>query len=125
MMSQTLRIEMIVFAAVLAVIIVYEIQKKKMLIRYSLVWLLIAFLLILLGLFPGILSGLCNVLGIKVPTNLLFFLGIITLLMLSFGQTCIISRQSEQIKQLIQQLSILKYDCEMLDKPSRDENQTD
>lgn len=109
-MSWILRIELILFAAVFLVVVFWAVSRKKLQLRYSLVWLLIALCIILAACFPGLVMFLSDLVGIETPSNFIYFLGIIVLLVLCFSLTCIVSRQSEQIKRLAQQLGIQTHD---------------
>lgn len=108
-MNTLLRVEMIVLAVLVIVVIVHNVNRKRLRIQYSLVWLLIALSMLVAAVFPGIVSWLCGVLDIETPSNLIYLIGIIVLLMISFFQTLLISRQADQIKRLIQIVSIEKY----------------
>ena len=111
-MTRALQYEMILLAALLTFVIIRGIRRNRLQIRDSLIWFAVAVALLLLGLAPGILSALCRLLGISIPSNLLFLLGIVFLMLLCFEQTCALSRQTDEIRKLMQQVSILKYEQE-------------
>jgi len=108
-MSILLRIEMIGLAVLMLYIIVRNINRKKLRIQYSFIWLLITAVLLAVAFFPGIVTWLCGVMDIKTPVNLVYLLGIFVLLLLSFFQTILISKQADQIKRLTQIVSIEKF----------------
>ncbi len=108
-MSLHLRIAMIVLAVVVMVIIFRSVNKKHMRMQYSLVWIIISIALLLLAIFPVFAQWLCFLFGIETPSNLIFLLGILALLLLNFTQTGIVSKQAEQIKTLTQALSLHQY----------------
>lgn len=108
-MNTLLRVEMIVLAVLVIIVIVHNVNRKRLRVQYSLVWLLIALSMLVAAVFPGIVSWLCSVLDIETPSNLIYLIGIIVLLMISFFQTLLISKQADQIKRLIQVVSIEKY----------------
>lgn len=108
-MSALLRIEMLIMALCFFFIVFRTINRRKMQIQYSLLWLLIAFCMVIVAAFPQLLMGLSSLVGIKVPANLLYFLGILALLMLCFSLSSIVSKQSEQIKRLAQIAAIHAY----------------
>lgn len=108
-MTPLLRIEMILIAIIMIAIVINSVNKKKMCIQYSLVWIFISVLLLVIAIFPEIVFFLCDILDIQTPSNLIYLAGIFALLLVSFFQTLIISKQSEQIKFLIQTISIEKY----------------
>lgn len=112
-MTLLLRIEMIVLAILVAGVVINSVNKKKMLIQYSLIWILISLVLLVIAIFPGIVFWLCSILGIQTPSNLIYLFGIIGLLMVALLQTSIISKQTERIKFLTQMVSIEKYKDEV------------
>ena len=109
MMSTKLRIELLIFAVLFLTIIFRSITKKRMQLRYSLLWLLIGLCILIAACFPAIIELVTTMVGIKIPANLIYFLGIVVLLILSYSHSVIVSKQSEQIKQLTQHLAIEQY----------------
>ena len=65
--------------------------------------------MILISVFPGIVIWLCDVVKIDTPSNLVYLLGIIALLIISFLHSIVISNQANKIKTLVQMVSIEKY----------------
>ena len=108
-MSALLRIEMIGIAVLMLLIIVRNVNRKRLRIQYSFIWLLIAASMLLAAFFPGVVSWLCRVMSIETPVNLVYLLGILILLLITFFQTILISRQADRIKRLTQIVSIEKF----------------
>ena len=92
-MSTLLRAEMIAVALLAVYIIVHNVNRKKLRIQYSFVWL-------------------CGALGLETPSNLIYLVAILVLMLISFFQTMLLSRQADQIKRLIQIVSIEKFIAE-------------
>lgn len=111
-MSFLLSVEMIILAFLVITIVIYSVNKKKMCIQYSLVWVLLSLVLIVVAVFPDIVFWLSNILGIETPSNLVYLFGIFALLLITFMQTCVISKQAEKIKFLTQIVSIKQYELE-------------
>lgn len=109
MMSLALRIELIILAIAFVFVIVRNVNRKRLRIQYSFIWLIIALALIVAAFFPNTVVWLCGVLDIETPSNLVYLLGIIVLLLITFHQTQLISRQADQIKRLTQMISLEKY----------------
>ena len=109
-MTPLLRIEMILLAAFMITIVISSVNRKKMCIQYSLTWIVIALVLAIIALFPDIVFFMCELLDIQTPSNLIYLAGIIALLLVTFSQTLIISKQNEQIKFLIQHVSMDQYE---------------
>lgn len=120
-MSPLLRVEMIVLALLIVTIIVRSVNRKKLRIQYSFAWLVIAAALLTVAFFPGIAIWLCGVTGIETPSNLIYLFGILILLLISFYQTALLSKQADRITRLTQVLSIEKFYREQKEVGSSDE----
>ena len=108
-MSPLLRIEMIAIALLMVTIIVRSVNRKKLRIQYSFPWLMIAAALLLVAFFPGVAVWLCGITGIEIPSNLIYLFGILILLLISFYQTALLSKQADRITRLTQVLSIERF----------------
>ena len=111
-----LRIIVIIILILLSIIFVRKIQKRKLDLRYTLSWFFLILLFVVLDLFPGILKWLSNLIGIKVPSNLLFFVGICVCLIVIYTQTAAISKLTDEIRVLSQKVGILEKKVEELHK---------
>lgn len=108
-MSTILRLELLLFAVIFLVVAFRAVSQKKMQLRYSLAWMLMGLCMVIAACFPGLVEWLTAVVGIETPSNFIYFLGIVVLLVLSFSLSMIVSRQSEQIKKLAQYSAIESY----------------
>lgn len=88
------------------------IHRGKLNLKYALLWILAGIVVLILDIFPGALGILAKVLGIELPINMLFFMGFCFALLLVFGLTIKVSKMSDEVKRLTQELAILKYDIE-------------
>lgn len=123
-MSPFLRAEMIVLALLIVTIIVRSVNRKKLRIQYSFAWLVIAAALLAVAFFPGIVVWLCGITGIETPSNLIYLFGILILLLISFYQTALLSKQADRITRLTQVLSIEKFYREQKEADRPDEETT-
>lgn len=101
---------------ILAIIFVFhEIKKKQIDIRHSLVWLLVAVLLLLLDLFPALLEGMAAFLGFELPVNMLFFLGFVLSIVIIFSLSAKVSKLNGELKKLMQEEALLEKRIEDLE----------
>ena len=107
-MSMILKIEVIALAVLFLIMVVRNVNLKKMKLKYSFSWLVVALLLVISAFFPGLIIDLAHILGFETASNLIFFLGIIWLVIMCFQLTTTISKQEDKIKKLIQIISIDK-----------------
>ena len=115
---------MIVLALLIVTIIVRSVNRKKLRIQYSFAWLVIAAALLAVAFFPGIVVWLCGITGIETPSNLIYLFGILILLLISFYQTALLSKQADRITRLTQVLSIEKFYREQKEADCTDEETT-
>ena len=111
-MSLRLQIIVGVLIALSMIVIVNMVRKKKLNLRYALVWLIVGCVVLLFDLFPQLLDIVTNLLGIGVPVNMLFFLGFAFSLLIIFSLTVSVSRLSDKVKRLTQEIALLeKGEC--------------
>lgn len=107
-MTHRLQIVM-VLAVILYFAILYALLKRKRLsLKYTLLWFLSGLLMLTLALFPRLLDAAANLLGIYEPTNALFAFGFFCVIMLLVALTAIASKQTMQVKRLTQSVALLE-----------------
>ena len=106
-------------AALLFLIVLELVRRRRLLERYALVWLFSALILLGLSIWRGALQVVANALGISYAPNALFFifLGFILLLLLNFSLA--VSRLTDQTKVLAQRLAILEERTAPREEPAR------
>lgn len=82
--------------------IVNMIRRRKLELKYALSWMTAIILMLIVDIFPPILSVISYCFGIATPVNTLFLLGFIFSLALLFTLTVIVSRLSDKVRQLSQ-----------------------
>lgn len=107
-MSINLRIFLFLVILIFIFLIIHTIKKKRLLLKYSLLWLAASLFMIISILFPNILSLMCQLLGIKLVSNLVFLTGILILLVLTFVLTIIVSEQKRKLILLTQEIALIK-----------------
>lgn len=108
MISNTLRIGILIVALIIFISVIRLIIKNKMPVRYSLIWILSSLFLSFIAIFPKVFSKLANLVGFSVMSNLVIGIFIFILLMITMFLTVIVSNQRKKINLLIQELSITK-----------------
>lgn len=96
----------IVFA--ILVFILDMLRKRRLREKYAVLWLVIGLALLLLSAFPQLLFWAAALLGVQVPSNLLFAMALLLLitvcLHLSFEQ----SQSEDELRVLAEEVAILK-----------------
>lgn len=107
-MSKSLMIISLSFIIILFIVITMFVRKNSISVKYSLIWYGSLFILFLFTVFPKLLKFVTDLLKIQVASNLVFALILGILIMVTISLTIIVSKQKEQIKLLIQEVSLLK-----------------
>lgn len=100
---------LIIAAALLAIFyIMNKIRNKGIELRYSLLWLLLGVGVIFFACFPQMTQWLSHKLGISQPMNMLFFAGFCFLLPIVFSLSVAVSKLSNKVKRLTQEVALLE-----------------
>lgn len=109
-MSNSLIIASILFSLFIIVFILVLLRRRKINIKYSLIWILLFAILFVATLVPNFLVWITYILGFATASNMVFSLIIGVLIIISIALTVIVSTQDRKIRLLIQEVSMLKRD---------------
>ena len=98
-------------------VIINMIREKKLELRYALTWLGVGIAILILDCFPQVITWLATKSGVASPINMLFFLGFCFALVIIFVLTIAVSKMSNRVKQLAQEIAL--YEKEMNGKNNR------
>lgn len=87
--------------------VVAILRKEQIEFKYALIWLIAGIVILILSVFPSILAASAEALGVGLPLNLVFFLGIILNLFISFALTVTYSKLKNMIYRVTQMTAIL------------------
>lgn len=110
-----IQISVIVFCILLTIFVIRLVVKRRLRLKYSLMWLTLSLLALLCAIFPEPIFGLAHILGFAVPSNMVFFLAIFFLLALCLSLTVIVSWQARDIRQLIQEIAVINNQLEKME----------
>ncbi len=105
-MTTILRVEMVLFSIFFLFFVLRTVRKKKLQVQYALIWIVLAIGTFCLAVIPGVAEGLSALVGIETASNFVYLLAILSLLLLTFSLTIIVSKQAQKIKNIIQIVSI-------------------
>jgi len=86
------------------------IRKRKLKEQYSLLWFMTVAVILLLAVWKGLLGKFSSAIGIDVPSNALFLMGILFLFVMALHFSMLVSRLTDQSKMLAQKLALLDRD---------------
>ncbi|WP_427869667.1 DUF2304 domain-containing protein [Leucobacter luti] len=96
-------------SALLVLIIVFELLRRRRLReRHTLWWMIAGVLGLVLAIFPQIVEETAHALGVEVPLNLVFFLAIFVLFMVHLQQSSELTRHEERTRVLAEQTALLE-----------------
>lgn len=93
---------------ILLAIILNLIKRKKLNLKYSLLWIATVVVMLIVAIFPMLAEYLASFLGIYSVTNAVFVIAGLFALLIILSLTSIVSRQTERIRNLTQEQAILE-----------------
>jgi hypothetical protein len=106
------RIEVIVLAAVICVLIFELIRRKRLMERYAILWLMAGLVVLVLALWKGLLTTLAHAAGITYLPSALFAVAFLFVLLMLVHFSTTVSRLSDQNTMLAQRLALLQQRLE-------------
>ncbi len=100
----------IVFSVFLLALIFLLIRKKKMREEYSILWVLIFIVFLILSIFRGLIDKISSILGIHYQPASLFLILIGCLFLLTFHFSLVISKMKKNINSMAMMISILEQE---------------
>jgi hypothetical protein len=107
----------IVLALLILAIVLWMLLTRRLREKYAVLWLVIAVIVLLLGIFPELLLGLTHLLGVVVPANLLFALATVLLVGVSLHLSWELSQVEDETRRLAEEVAILRAQLEKLAAP--------
>ena len=96
-------------AALITFIFVIDLLRRGVLReKYAVLWLFFSGAALLLAIFPAILVWLTGVLGVAEPVNLLFFVTIVVLVLVSVQLSYELSRHEARIRRLAEEVALIE-----------------
>jgi hypothetical protein len=104
--------------AVIVIVSLFEmLRRHRLREKYALIWFVIALGVLVVALFPGVLTWATAVVGLEVPANLLFFVASLVLLALTLQHSYELGRVEERTRTLAEEVALLRLE---LDRATRD-----
>ena len=104
----------IVGSVVVLAAIVEMMRRHRLREKYAVIWFFVAAGVLTLAVFPGLLTGTADLVGVQVPANLLFFVGSLVLLVLTLQHSYELGRLEEKTRTLAEELALLRLEVDRL-----------
>ncbi|PZU32119.1 MAG: DUF2304 domain-containing protein [Microbacterium sp.] len=98
----------ILLAVVILIVVMWLLLTRRLREKYAALWLVIGLAVLILGLFPQLLVGITDLLGVQVPANLLFSLAIVLLLGVALHLSWELSQAEDEIRRSAEEHAILR-----------------
>jgi hypothetical protein len=76
--------------------------------KYAVLWLFVSGVALVLAIFPGLLRWLSTAMGVQTPSNLLFFVTVVLLVLVSVQLSYELSRHEMRIRRLAEEVALLR-----------------
>ena len=108
---------LLILGAVILLLIIFVLLKKgKMTVKYSLLWLGLAVVLVIFAICPYVVYVLRDLLDVEMPVNLVFMLMFCFVLVVLISLSIAVSQLAEKCKRLTQENALLEKRVRELDK---------
>jgi len=106
----------VIVSLAIFVVIISLVRNRKLRAEYSWLWLLTGFVIFVLAIWYDLLVKLTAVIGAVAPTTTLFIFGILFLVLISLHFAIRISQLSDEVKNLVQKISLLEAQIDQLSR---------
>ena len=115
-LSLVLRVDLVVGVLLYLGVILWLLKKNKLTVRYSIIWFMSGFVLLLFALFPYIVLVLRDLLHVEMAVNLVFMIVLAFVLLILLSLSSVVSGFSEKIKRLSQHNALLEHRVRELER---------
>lgn len=108
-----------ILAAVLTLGVVIEmLRRRRLRERHAVWWLLFGTLALVIGIFPGLLQGASQLLGVEVPTNLVFFVSVVVLFLVCVQHSAELTKLEDKVRVLAEESALQALRIDTLETAS-------
>ncbi len=106
--SPTIRVLLLLGTICYLAMILFLLKKRRLTVKYAIIWLLSAVVLVIFALFPYVVLVLTDLLGMAVPSNTVFILAAAFMLLLLLSLSSAVSQFAQKITRLAQKNALLE-----------------
>jgi hypothetical protein len=104
-----------ILGSLVTLVALFELMRRRRLReKYAVLWVTVSLGLVLIALVPSLLPGLAELVGVEVPTNLLFFVASVVLMLVSMQHSYELGRLEEETRTLAEEVALLRLDLDRL-----------
>jgi hypothetical protein len=94
--------------AVLLIVLIQLLRRRRIREKYVALWLIVGLGVIVLGAFPGVPATLAQWVGVQLPVNLVFTVGLFFLLIVCIQLSVAVSSLEERTRTLTEEVALLR-----------------
>lgn len=121
-MNLYLRIALLIGIAVYFICTFVLLKKKSLNLKYTLLWIFLGIVFLLVVIFPVILKVPMQMIGVVEWTNGLFALLLLILMIIDMSITAIVSKMNERMRKLVQQCAMYEERIRKLEEKQNNES---
>ncbi len=105
------------FAAGVTLFVMIDLLRRHQLReKYAVLWLAVSLSVVVIAVFPGLLERAAQLTGVQTPSNLLFFIAALVLLIVCVQLSWEVSRLEDETRALAEEVAILRLEAQK-DRP--------
>jgi hypothetical protein len=98
-----------ILAALLVLVAVFELLRRRRLReRHAVWWILAGIVALVIGIFPQIVDAAAGLLGVALPSNLVFFVSIALLFLVSLQHSSELTALEDRVRTLAERVALLE-----------------
>ena len=100
----------VVLSLGLVVFLVILLRTRRLREKYAITWIVVGLGVTVFGAFPGMAEWLARAVGVQTPSNLLFAIALIVLLLVGIQLSTEITSLEEETRTLVEEVALLRFD---------------
>lgn len=120
-MTINLQVAISIIMLIFLFIIVKNIKNKKLQLSFSIFWIVIGTVFIIIMIIPNCLNWLTKIIGFEVTSNMIFFIALSLSFYLILKLMVSLSNENKRNNMLVQEISIMDKKIRELNKEKNDE----
>lgn len=107
----------IVAAALILIVVIEMLRRHRLRERHAVWWVVAGILALIIGIFPKTLDWAAGLVGIAIPTNLVFFVSIAILFLVALQSSAELTKLESKTRTLAEQVALLELRIRELEGP--------
>lgn len=100
----------VLFVLAVLIFVIEMLRRQKIREKYAVLWIVIGLATLALAIFPDLLVWAARLVGVQVPSNLLFAIAVILLMGVTLHLSREVSAGEDEIRALAEEVAILRTD---------------